>query len=57
LAGTSGRAVAAVNGSGGLVLHAYPRFADIAEAVRRLKEVPETGEWQREEFFDRAAVT
>ncbi len=36
---------------------AYLRFADMAEAVWRLKEVLETGEWQREEFRERAAVT
>ncbi|GAB5352198.1 kynureninase [Qipengyuania sp. 483] len=36
---------------------AYLRFADMAEAVRHLKEVLETGEWQREEFRERAAVT
>ena len=36
---------------------AYLRFADMAEAVRHLREVLETGEWQREEFGERAAVT
>ena len=36
---------------------AYLRFADMAEAVRHMKEVLETGEWQREEFRERAAVT
>ncbi|WP_226699841.1 kynureninase [Qipengyuania gaetbuli] len=36
---------------------AYLRFADMAEAVRHLAEVLETGEWQRSEFRERAAVT
>ena len=36
---------------------AYLRFEDIAEAVRHLAEVLETGEWQRSEFRERAAVT
>ncbi|WP_435200266.1 kynureninase [Qipengyuania sp. 902] len=36
---------------------AYLRFADMAEAVRHLAEVLETGEWQRAEFRERAAVT
>jgi len=36
---------------------AYLRFADMAEAARHLAEVFESGEWQREEFRERAAVT
>ncbi|MXO97093.1 kynureninase [Erythrobacter aquimaris] len=36
---------------------AYLRFEDIAEAARHLSEVLETGEWQRAEFQERAAVT
>lgn len=36
---------------------AYLRFEDVAEAARHLAEVLETGEWQREEFRERAAVT
>ena len=36
---------------------AYLRFEDMAEAVRHLAEVLETGEWQRSEFRERAAVT
>lgn len=36
---------------------AYLRFEDIAEAARHLAEVVETGEWQRAEFRERAAVT
>lgn len=36
---------------------AYLRFADIAEAARHLAEVLESGEWQREEFNQRSAVT
>ncbi|MFL0355398.1 kynureninase [Erythrobacter sp. GH1-10] len=36
---------------------AYLRFTDIAEAARHLAEVLESGEWQREEFGRRAAVT
>ena len=36
---------------------AYLRFADMAEAARHLAEVLETGEWQRAEFRERAAVT
>ncbi|QPC98532.1 kynureninase [Qipengyuania soli] len=36
---------------------AYLRFEDIAEAARHLTEVLETGEWQRDEFRERAAVT
>ncbi|UYH54392.1 kynureninase [Qipengyuania sp. SS22] len=36
---------------------AYLRFEDIAEAARHLGEVVETGEWQRAEFRERAAVT
>ena len=36
---------------------AYLRFEDMAEAVRHLAEVIETGEWQRSEFRERAAVT
>ncbi|OBX19826.1 kynureninase [Erythrobacter sp. QSSC1-22B] len=36
---------------------AYLRFADMAEAARHLAEVFATGEWQRPEFSQRAAVT
>lgn len=36
---------------------AYLRFADMAEAARHLAEVLESGEWQRDEFSKRAAVT
>ena len=36
---------------------AYLRLADMADAVRHLAEVLETGEWQRAEFRERAAVT
>ncbi len=36
---------------------AYLRFADMAEAARHLAEVMDSGEWQREEFRQRAAVT
>ena len=36
---------------------AYLCFEDMAEAARHLAEVLETGEWQREEFRERAAVT
>ena len=36
---------------------AYLRFEDMAEAARHLAEVLETGEWQRGEFQERAAVT
>lgn len=36
---------------------AYLSFADIAAAARHLAEVLETGEWQRPEFSQRAAVT
>ncbi|QZD94351.1 kynureninase [Qipengyuania gelatinilytica] len=36
---------------------AYLRFEDMAEAARHLVEVLENGEWQREEFRQRAAVT
>lgn len=36
---------------------AYVSFEDAAEAVRHLAEVLETGEWQRDEFRERAAVT
>ena len=36
---------------------AYIRFEDMAEAARHLVEVLESGEWQREEFRERAAVT
>lgn len=36
---------------------AYLRFADMAEAARHLAEVFESGEWQRPEFRERAAVT
>ncbi len=36
---------------------AYLSFADIAAAARHLAEVLASGEWQREEFQERAAVT
>ena len=36
---------------------AYLRFEDMAEAARHLAEVLEGGEWQRDEFRKRAAVT
>ena len=36
---------------------AYLRFEDIAEAARHLAEVLASGEWQRDEFRERAAVT
>lgn len=36
---------------------AYLRFADMAEAARHLAEVVASGEWQREAFRERAAVT
>jgi kynureninase len=36
---------------------AYLSFADIAAAARHLAEVLATGEWQRPEFHQRAAVT
>ncbi|ALG59764.1 MULTISPECIES: kynureninase [Citromicrobium] len=36
---------------------AYLRFEDIAEAARHLAQVLESGEWQRDEFATRAAVT
>jgi len=36
---------------------AYLRFEDMAEAVRHLAEVLQTGEWQRNEFNQRTAVT
>ena len=36
---------------------AYLRFGDIAEAARRLAEVLASGEWERAEFRERAAVT
>ena len=36
---------------------AYLRFADMAEAARHLAEVLQSGEWQRSEFSERAAVT
>lgn len=36
---------------------AYLRFEDMAEAARHLAEVLENGEWKREEFRERAAVT
>ncbi|QYJ07124.1 kynureninase [Qipengyuania flava] len=35
----------------------YLRFEDMAEAARHVAEVLESGEWQREEFRERAAVT
>ncbi len=36
---------------------AYLRFEDIAEAARHLAEVLASGEWERAEFQERAAVT
>ncbi len=36
---------------------AYLRFADIAQAARHLAGVLASGEWQRDEFAQRAAVT
>ena len=36
---------------------AYLSFADIAAAARHLAEVLSSGEWQRAEFLERAAVT
>lgn len=36
---------------------AYLRFADMAQAARHLAEVLQSGEWQRTEFSQRAAVT
>jgi kynureninase len=36
---------------------AYLRFADMAAAARHISEVLESGEWQRAEFRQRAAVT
>ena len=36
---------------------AYLRFEDMAEAARHLAEVLSSGEWQRDEFNQRAAVT
>ena len=36
---------------------AYLRFEDMAEAVRHLSEVLESGEWRRDEYRERAAVT
>jgi kynureninase len=36
---------------------AYLRFEDMAEAARHLSEVLASGEWQREEFGKRSAVT
>ena len=36
---------------------AYLSFADMAEAARHLAEVLDSGEWQRPEFSERAAVT
>jgi kynureninase len=36
---------------------AYLRFEDVAEAARHLAEVLKSGEWQRAEFRERAAVT
>ena len=36
---------------------AYLRFEDMAEAARHLAEVLQTGEWQSDEFNQRAAVT
>jgi kynureninase len=35
----------------------YLRFVDVWDAVRHLREVLETGEWDREDFRRRAAVT
>ncbi|RIV77593.1 kynureninase [Pelagerythrobacter aerophilus] len=36
---------------------AYVSFEDVAQAAQHLAEVLKTGEWQREEFRERAAVT
>jgi len=36
---------------------AYLRFEDIAEAARHLTEVLASGEWERAEYQERAAVT
>ncbi|RYY39726.1 MAG: kynureninase [Sphingomonadales bacterium] len=36
---------------------AYLRFEDMAEAARHLAEVLDSGEWQREEYRTRSAVT
>ncbi|MEP2236543.1 MAG: kynureninase [Alteripontixanthobacter sp.] len=36
---------------------AYLRFADVADAARQLGEVLSSGEWDRPEFRERAAVT
>ncbi|WP_421993272.1 kynureninase [Qipengyuania sp.] len=36
---------------------AYLRFEDMAEAARHVAEVLESGEWQKAEFRERAAVT
>lgn len=36
---------------------AYLRFEDMAEAARHLADVLESGEWERAEFRERAAVT
>lgn len=36
---------------------AYLRFADMTEAARHLAEVLDSGEWQRAEYAERAAVT
>lgn len=36
---------------------AYLRYEDMAEAARHLAEVLDNGEWQRDEFGERAAVT
>ncbi len=36
---------------------AYVSFADVAEAARHLADVLESGEWQRDEFRERAPVT
>ena len=36
---------------------AYLRFEDMAETAQALAEVLENGEWQRDEFSERAAVT
>lgn len=36
---------------------AYLSFADVAKAARHLAEVLDTGEWRREEYRTRAAVT
>jgi kynureninase len=35
----------------------YLRYVDVAEAVRHLREVLETGEWDRQDFKTRAMVT